>query len=122
MSKAGVVWPRYGPPSEITTQVSGTGNGSFVTGAPEFRIVSITSDVPCRLRMYRSITDRTADQARPHTVAPEVQGVVLAEFRWQEPATYWATGYVASLGESGVVYYRVDGGPASLDIKWIGVN
>ena len=107
----------------VTTLPAVSGNGTFDVGVDAFRVISIEADGPCRLRLYRDAADRTADESRPHTEAPAVQGIVLAEFRWESAHTYWATGFVSFLYDgTSTVYYRVDDGPATVDIKWIGAN
>ncbi len=107
----------------VTTLSAVSGNGTFDVGVDAFRVISIEADGPCRLRLYRDAADRTADESRPHTEAPAVQGIVLAEFRWESAHTYWATGFVSFLYDgTSTVYYRVDDGPATVDIKWIGAN
>lgn len=108
---------------QTTDLTAVSGSGTFPVASSAFRLISMVSDGAARIRLYRSDADRTADAARPYDEAPDVQGVVLAEFRWTAPGTYWGTGYISSLaaGET-TVYYLVDGGPVTLGLTWIGAD
>lgn len=108
---------------QTTTLSAVSGNGTFPITASAFRLINMTSAGAGRIRLYRSSADRTADASRPYDEAPAVQGIVLAEFRWEAAGTYWATGFVSSLAAGDTtVYYRVDDGPATIDITWIGAD
>ena len=107
------------PTAQVTTLTNVTGDGSS-TMADAFRIVKITASTACRIRFYRSINDRTADSGRAHTTAPPTDGTLLAEFRWESPATFWTSGFTLNLDAGqNTVYWRVDDGTATIDIEWI---
>ncbi len=107
------------PAAQTTTLTTATGDGTS-TFADAFRIVKITSSAACRIRFYRSSSDRTADAARVYTTAAPTDGSLLAEFRWESPATFWTSGFTANLTQGqNTVYWRIDDGTATINIEWV---
>jgi hypothetical protein len=118
-------WQRYGITlSRQTINLVGANGDGTVMMSQGFSIVKVTASAACRLRLYRSAADRTADAGRDDSTPAPIQGIVLGEFVWPfAGTTYWTTGYVARLeaGDS-TVYYRIDGGPVDITIVWIGAE
>ena len=104
-------------PSRSTVSRSGaTGNVNLTVSSDSFHLVSMTASAATRVRGYRSISDRTADESRLAGTVPASQGVVLFEFVFDEAGTYWTTGFKTFLTEdSTTLYLRVDG-TANLDL------
>lgn len=106
-----------------TLALSAVNGEGTITLGQAFRLIWIEASAACRVRFYRSASDRTADASRPYTLDPAVKGIVLGEFRWTSAGRYWSTGYIASLEDlETTVYYRVDDGPVDLTIRWIGAD
>lgn len=107
------------PTSQTVNLNNVTGDG-VTAFADAFRFVKITSSAACRIRFYRSSADRTADAGRAYTTAAPTDGSLLAEFRWEAPATFWTSGFVTNLAQGqNTVYWRVDDGTANITIEWI---
>jgi len=107
------------PSSQITTLTSATGDGSSAF-ADAFRIIKITASAACRIRFYRSSANRTSDMGRAYTTVPPTDGTLLAEFRWESPATFWTSGFTSNLDAGqNTVYWRIDDGTATVTIEWV---
>lgn len=97
--------------------VSGAGT---VELSPAFTILSVEFSGAARLRLYRTDAGRAADADRPPTSPVPNDVTWLYGFNAAGPVTdqeapvdgAWAVG-------DNKVYYRVDGGPVDISIRWV---
>lgn len=104
---------------QTTTLEAASGDGT-VELAPAFTILSVTFSDAARLRMYRTAAGRAADAARTSTTAVPNDVTWLYGYNAESATTdqecpvdgAWASGETE-------IYYRVDGGPVDISIRWV---
>lgn len=125
LAKASVVdhdtsWvdPPVGVPARQTTSIVGATGDGTVTLAAAARILAIEASAACRVRLYRSAAQRTADAGRAVTTPPSAgQDVVLADHDFAAAGTQWTNpAYVMARTEA-TFYYSVTG-TADLTFTW----
>lgn len=93
---------------------------STVTLAPVVVVVAFVTTGACRVRVYRSAAQRTADESRPAGTAPGVDAVV-----WEhiiEGAGTWFTNPSAPICRSEAVFYTLVDGAGVVEVTWQGVS
>lgn len=110
-----------GDPQTIqTTELEDADGSGDLAMAPAFTVLTVDYAGPGRLRLYRTAAGRALDGARAFTT-PYLGGVGClydylatdAETDHEVPVDgAWAA------GES-QIYYRVDGGPVDISIRWV---
>ena len=102
--------------SRTTTVLTGATGDQTVELAASARVLSLTVSAACRVRLYRSTAQRTADAAREFTTTP-VGDAVLLDVLLTAAGTLW-TNPVVDVARDGTEFYlRVDG-TADLTITW----
>jgi len=98
------------PTRSTFSSTSASGNITLGVNTDSFHLVSFTASAVTRVRGYRSIADRTADQPRAAGEIPDRQGIVLFEFVFESADTFWSTGFKTFLNSGATtLYLRVDG-------------
>lgn len=105
-----------GARKEISLE-SASGDTSADVEAEGFHLINIAASAPTRVRGYRSAQDRSDDSPRPAGESPLVQGVVLFDFVFDSPATYWSTGYKCFLPEGSTALYLAVSDTADISLE-----
>ena len=109
---------------DTTTLTGATGNGT-VSLAESAWIVHVAASAACRLRVYRSSTDRAADAARPFQSSRNEAAAngCLLDWLFDAAGGDWGgrtTGVVPHFVSDSATYYTAVTGTADVSITWEG--
>lgn len=105
-----------GAPARQTTTLTGASGDTTVELAPTARVLGIEVSAACRVRLYRTAAQRTADAARAFTTPP-VGDVVLADHDFTGAGVQW-TNPVYTLARDGAEFFVHVTGTADVTFTW----
>lgn len=105
-----------GAPARQTTTLSAATGDLTITLTLTVRVLSIEASAACRVRLYRSAAQRTADAARAFTTAP-AGDAVLCDHLFTAAGAQW-TNPVYDLVRDGDLFYVAVTGTADVTFTW----